>query len=205
MASDNDARSSHEEADMESGTAVDVESAKRNLQALVAAGIHAQDLLGQDDSSEEDEDEYEGDNQDEENSETEYQEATTAYDPEQHSILATENEGKETNNGVNDYMFEGIELQQNGNAGEYSNTELGDGGNDNVSHQELLSRVASNFRALMSHGLTTTSGRMSGDAFEDAAPLDDDEAYKLACDTLENNLRYQRQLRAQLVAIDTAQ
>ncbi|KAJ2232257.1 hypothetical protein GGH97_006062, partial [Coemansia sp. RSA 475] len=70
MASDNDARSSHEEADMESGTAVDVESAKRNLQALVAAGIHAQDLLGQDDSSEEDEDEYEGDNQDEENSET---------------------------------------------------------------------------------------------------------------------------------------
>ncbi|KAJ2498966.1 hypothetical protein GGH96_003891 [Coemansia sp. RSA 1972] len=204
MASDNEARSSHEEADMDSGTAVDVESAKRNLQALVAAGIHAQDLLGQDDSSEEDEEEYEADNQDE-NSESEYQEATTSYDPEQHSILATENEGKETNNGVNDYMFEDIELQQNGNAGDYSNTELGDGGNNNVSHQELLSRVASNFRALMSHGLTTTSGRMSGDAFEDTAPLDDDEAYKLACDTLENNLRYQRQLRAQLAAIDTAQ
>ncbi|KAJ2595111.1 hypothetical protein EV177_008212, partial [Coemansia sp. RSA 1804] len=42
-------------------SAQDIESTKRNLQALVAAGIHAQGLLGQDD----DDDDDDGNNDDE--------------------------------------------------------------------------------------------------------------------------------------------
>ncbi|KAJ2890958.1 hypothetical protein GGI21_005999, partial [Coemansia aciculifera] len=43
------------------------------------------------------------------------------------------------------------------------------------------------------------------DGYGDSAALDDGEAYELACATLEGNLRYQRLLRTQLAAIDTAQ
>ncbi|KAJ2349457.1 hypothetical protein GGF43_004410, partial [Coemansia sp. RSA 2618] len=75
MASDLDTRSSHEEADLDAGAAVDVESAKRNLQALVAAGIQAQDLLGQDDSSDDEEDEDNDGDNDEDNAEYEAEDA----------------------------------------------------------------------------------------------------------------------------------
>ncbi|KAJ2351193.1 hypothetical protein GGF43_004101, partial [Coemansia sp. RSA 2618] len=172
----------------------------------------AQDLLGQDDSSDDEEDEDNDGDNDEDNAEYEAedagenQEGADAYSLEQHSILATENEARDAGDGVDSYMFDSNDQQQQqqhqGSLGGYGHAESANG---DVSQQELLSRVANNFRALMGHGLTTTGGRAGGDAFEDAAPLDDDEAYTLACDTLENNLRYQRLLRTQLAAIDAAQ
>ncbi|KAJ1877810.1 hypothetical protein LPJ66_012025, partial [Kickxella alabastrina] len=48
--------------EVEQMVAADVETAKRNLQALVAAGIHAQGLLNEG-SSDEDEDDGDDDNE----------------------------------------------------------------------------------------------------------------------------------------------
>ncbi|KAJ2808164.1 hypothetical protein H4R21_000180 [Coemansia helicoidea] len=157
----------HEMAGAAGGDAVDVESAKRSLQALVEAGIHAQDLLGRGDEEEDDEDEEE------------------------------EEEDEE------DEKVDRDALDAQADSMEAAGSAAGDVPQDQ-GHQDLISHVASSLRALISHGMTTTvSG--TGNGLDDGAPLGDDDAYDLACATLENNLRYQRQLRAQLGALEAAQ
>lgn len=141
--------------------AVDVESAKRNLQALVAAGMHAHGLLGNNEDEEEDDDDEEGNG----------------------SVEGSEEEE----------LTSGFVGPRGGKEEE----------NDQAIHQALLSRVANNFRALIGHGLTTTAMGEGGGG--DGAELDDEEAYDLACQTLEQNLKYQRMLREQLAELGVAQ
>ncbi|KAJ2708643.1 hypothetical protein H4R19_004648, partial [Coemansia spiralis] len=161
----------HEAAGAASRDAVDVESAKRSLQALVEAGIHAQDLLGQDDDDDDDDD-GEGD----------------------------EDEGSDDEGGTPDVHAVGAESAAD------KGTERFAGGDapEDQGHHDLLSHVASSLRALISHGLTTAVGG-AGSGLDDGGPVSDDDAYNLACSTLENNLRYQRLLRKQLGALEAAQ
>ncbi|KAJ2849165.1 hypothetical protein IWW36_002818 [Coemansia brasiliensis] len=177
---------SEQRKDRGSTEAVDVESAKRNLQALVAAGIQAQDLL--DGSDEIDSTDGSSDDSDVEDNE---QKQEFGFEK---GVLENSSSNTHSNNVIASYMFEGSVAANSDAPGRSENTA--------DSHQELLSRVASNFQALIGHGLTTAAG---GAAHAEADDGDDDEAYQLACKTLENNLRYQRQLRAQLAAIDAAQ
>ncbi|KAJ2237750.1 hypothetical protein H4R99_000723 [Coemansia sp. RSA 1722] len=139
----------------------DVEATKRNLQALVAAGIHAQGLLQNESSDEEDDDDDEDDDEEQGGEEIDYRE----------------------DEGESNQMDE----------------------IDASSHQALLSRVASNFRALIGHGLTTAAPAHGGGPDDLSPPLDNGAAYSLACDTLASNLRCQRALRAQLAEIEAAQ
>ncbi|KAJ2079486.1 hypothetical protein H4R24_003754 [Coemansia sp. RSA 988] len=77
----------------EPGDAVDIESAKRNLQALVTAGIHAHDLLGQHSDKEDEDEDADGASSDENDDRTssdgsdgglpaKYAEAETVHGPE---------------------------------------------------------------------------------------------------------------------------
>ncbi|KAJ1963921.1 hypothetical protein GGI12_001747 [Dipsacomyces acuminosporus] len=232
MKNSKDAAESHGEATAAAAAAAegsdtksstDVESAKRNLQALVAAGIHAHGLLGQeglnDESSSDESDEGDA-------NEGEYEEEivsghisghagdldTEQYALAQHqegNILAEHAEDSHSvlqmhpvHEGVNGYLFSG------GASDQYTSVSAADAQGARESHQELLSRVASNFRALIGHGLTTTTtaGMADGtDGLGEGDALDDEEAYGLACEALEHNLRYQRLLHSQLGAIEAAQ
>ncbi|KAJ1730279.1 hypothetical protein LPJ61_003097 [Coemansia biformis] len=188
------------------GDAVDVESAKRSLQALVAAGIHAHDLLGQDDAATDDDDDDDDDeeqNGEEEDSEEEDGEGEDIGEHTgEHNGAYAEGEAAGGDGG-------GTYGLTSGGDPEHYVAGAGDGGAAGTSqgHQDLIAHVADSLRALIDHGLTTTvAGRAgAGDGYEDGAPLDDDEAYELACTSLENNLRCQRLLRSQLGALEAAQ
>ncbi|KAJ2899323.1 hypothetical protein IWW38_001032 [Coemansia aciculifera] len=201
---------------------LDVEAAKRNLQALVAAGMHAHGLLGHDNANGGEYMSDEDDGDDQSSSDRDHGGEEEDEDDEEEVVAS----GQVTSRSFaqqHDMLYEG-----SGNGGAASgggsildmhpsSAEYYFGGNDEMSrhnypaddeesHQALLSRVASNFRALIGHGLTAAGGRAEGiDGYGDSAALDDGEAYELACATLEGNLRYQRLLRTQLAAIDTAQ
>ncbi|KAJ2019555.1 hypothetical protein GGI14_001520 [Coemansia sp. S680] len=230
-------------ADVDDGAALDVESAKRNLQALVAAGLHAHGLLGHDDANDGENmsDEDGGDQGSSGESDRSHSDAGTLSDSEEEVAsghvagrpLSHQNDIYQASGAMFDYTngnVGGSILDMHPSSAEYFFGGGGGGGDelarhtlaeglvqaggnssdvaadDDESHQALLSRVASNFRALIGHGLTAAGGRAEGvDGYGDSAPLDDGEAYELACETLEGNLRYQRLLRAQLAAIDAAQ
>ncbi|KAJ2819275.1 hypothetical protein FBU31_005591, partial [Coemansia sp. 'formosensis'] len=229
-------------ANVDDGAPLDVESAKRNLQALVAAGLHAHGLLGHDDANDGENmsDEDGGDQGSSGESDRSHSDAGTASEEEEevasgHVLgrsLAQQNDMYQSSDAMFDYTngnVGGSILDMHPSSAEFffggASDELahhtltgglGQAGgdtdmaaataDDDESHQALLSRVASNFRALIGHGLTATGGRADGvNGYGDSAPLDDGEAYELACETLEGNLRYQRLLRAQLAAIDAAQ
>ncbi|KAJ2551163.1 hypothetical protein EV175_003793, partial [Coemansia sp. RSA 1933] len=156
----------------ESVSALDIESTKRSLQALVAAGIHVQGMPGHDgDGNGDDDDDDDDDSTDESEDESQNDEQ--------------QGDGSEDGEGEVDAS---IEPQTD-------------------SHQDLLSRVANNFRALIGHGFTAAGSAegIGGAGGDGSAGMDDDEAYALACETLEHNLRYQRMLRKQLADIDAAQ
>ncbi|KAJ2402030.1 hypothetical protein GGI23_000999 [Coemansia sp. RSA 2559] len=179
-----DSRQVEGAAEMEEGStsALDIESTKRNLQALVAAGMHVQGMLGQEDDNDESTDES-----GEESQNDDYEE---------------EEEEEEVASG-NVLGRVGEQQAQNGDSAEHDVVMQDSGGS---SHQDLLSRVANNFRALIGHGFTTAVGVEGTGALGDGgAAMDGDEAYGLACETLEYNLRYQRMLRKQLAEIDAAQ
>ncbi|KAJ1991229.1 hypothetical protein GGI25_005388 [Coemansia spiralis] len=220
-----------------SNAALDIESTKRNLQALVAAGIHAQGLLGQDginddededDSSDESIEDGQQDDlvvagyEDEEEvvsgnllssdhrhylvneQHTHIRSSTAGYGLERAGSLPTAEEKQHQN-----IAFDNLGQQLQDDA-ELRSAQLGSiatiASEAEESHHELLSRVANNFRALISHGLATASKVEGSNGIgENGASLDDEEAYTLACETLGSNLRYQRILRSQLTAIDTAQ
>ncbi|KAJ2417080.1 hypothetical protein GGI10_000474 [Coemansia sp. RSA 2530] len=218
---------------LDDGAPLDVESAKRNLQALVAAGLHAHGLLGHDDAN----DGGQGSSGESDRSHSDAGTLSDDDDEEEEEVasgnvlgrpLPQHSEIYQANSAVFDYTSGsagGSILDMHPSGTEYffgSSDELahhplagglvqagGDSdmaADDDESHQALLSRVASNFRALIGHGLTAAGGRADGvDGYGDSMPLDDGEAYELACETLEGNLRYQRLLRAQLAAIDAAQ
>ncbi|KAJ1736830.1 hypothetical protein LPJ72_001034 [Coemansia sp. Benny D160-2] len=184
-------------------SAQDIESTKRNLQALVAAGIHAQGLLGQDDDDD--------GNNDDESTEDESGEESQNDD---HLSVDYEEEEMVSGNILAqlDAQYTQNDRSNGAGAGHGGTLALADEGNHQQSaaaedsHQDLLSRVANNFRALIGHGFTMAGGTDSAGAHgEGGAGMDDDEAYGLACETLEGNLRYQRMLREQLAAIDAAQ
>ncbi|KAJ1822947.1 hypothetical protein LPJ56_000469 [Coemansia sp. RSA 2599] len=204
----------------------DVEATKRNLQALVAAGIHAQGLLQNESSDEEDEeDEEEGDNEDDDDDEEEegeeyryVSEYGRTHEPNYvngrysgpmdhgtgeeeivsgHVHIPEQSDGAGSNSvlAADAMMFERPSVFSTSSADDANNP-----------HQALLSRVANNFRALISHGLTTTAPMHgSSGANDDSPPLDNGAAYSLACETLASNLRCQRALRAQLAEIEAAQ
>ncbi|KAJ1669495.1 hypothetical protein GGF38_002214, partial [Coemansia sp. RSA 25] len=230
---------------------LDVEAAKRNLQALVAAGMHAHGLLGHDDAnageymSDEDggdqsssdgsdrnasDGETLSDEDDEEEEEDEVEEKVASGQVARRPI-AQQHDAYQTGGAMYDYAGGGggggavsalesaggsiLDMHPSGaeyyfGGSDFPGSHAQAGGDapadDEESHQALLSRVASNFRALIGHGLTAAGGGADGaDGYGDSAPLDDGEAYELACATLEGNLRYQRLLRTQLAAIDAAQ
>ncbi|KAJ1937878.1 hypothetical protein GGF37_005028, partial [Kickxella alabastrina] len=158
--------------EVEQMVAADVETAKRNLQALVAAGIHAQGLLNEG-SSDEDNDE-DGDDGD----------------------------GGQDDNGNSNAIAIDIDIDNSSDEDGEIHQSRQALDHHALDHQALLSRVANNFRALIGHGLATAADSGAGD---DEPPLDEAEAYALACATLGSNLRIQRELRAQLAAIDAAQ
>ncbi|KAJ2471366.1 hypothetical protein GGI02_002321 [Coemansia sp. RSA 2322] len=214
---------------------VDIESAKRNLQALVAAGMHAHGLLGHENadeggyasddgggshSSSEESDRSLGDpgalNGNHHEDEEEEEELASGH---VFGRLATDpNVLHQERGGMFEYAGEDSAFLGQVSAGEsildmhatgaeyfFGNAMAAE--NDD-SHQALVSRVANNFRVLIGHGLTAaaTGGVDEGtDGYVHESSLDEDEAYELACETLEGNLRYQRLLRAQLAAIDAAQ
>ncbi|KAJ2609442.1 hypothetical protein H4S08_004047 [Coemansia sp. RSA 1365] len=159
------------EGGAESSNTVDIESAKRNLQALLTAGVHAHDLLGQH-SDKDDEDEY----------------------PDEAS-------SDEDNGASSDGSEEGRSMgYAKAEAAHEPQTDA-----SAVATGDLLSRVASSFRALIGHGLTTAGARGGADGHSGAVALDDDGAYSLAREALERNLRYQRMLQAQVATIEAAQ
>ncbi|KAJ1665218.1 hypothetical protein IW140_003512 [Coemansia sp. RSA 1813] len=174
-------------------SALDIESTKRNLQALVAAGIHAQGLLGHDDGNDDESTDESGDesqNGDRQSVDYEEEEVVSGSILDYIGGQYVQNDSSTGHEGS----------MQTSGEGHQQHIDVGD------SHQDLLSRVANNFRALIGHGFTTTAGVEGAGALGDGgATMDDDEAYTLACETLEHNLRYQRMLRKQLAAIDVAQ
>ncbi|KAJ1645097.1 hypothetical protein LPJ64_003280 [Coemansia asiatica] len=178
----------------------DVEATKRNLQALVAAGIHAQGLL-QNESSDEEEEEEEEDIGYEEEDEQE-DEQISGYSPFNEPGFAVGRYGEHMEHGdeqdpspVSNNILATDSMMFDSSSG------------DANPHQALLSRVANNFRALISHGLTAAAPMhgSGGGLNNDSPPLDNDAAYNLACETLASNLRCQRALRIQLAEIEAAQ
>ncbi|KAJ2724664.1 hypothetical protein GGI07_001816 [Coemansia sp. Benny D115] len=193
------------EADEQQLAAPDVEAAKRNLQALVAAGIHAQGLLDDDDDDEEEDLDEEDDDVamggDEELvsgrvhmgfgsdlTAAEYQYQQPAIASGDGLLSAAVSAAYDA--GQTQYSVPATGFSESASASASTET----------THQALLSRVASNFRALIGHGLATGAVQ----AVEEKA-LDDDEAYALARSTLASNLQCQRHLRQQLSAVDAAQ
>ncbi|KAJ2854745.1 hypothetical protein FB639_006323, partial [Coemansia asiatica] len=186
----------------------DVEATKRNLQALVAAGIHAQGLLQNESSDEEDENEEE-EEEEEEEEDIGYEEEDEQED-EQISGYSPFNEPGFAVGRYGEHMEHGDEQDPSPVSNNILATDsmmFDSSSGDANPHQALLSRVANNFRALISHGLTAAAPMhgSGGGLNDDSPPLDNDAAYNLACETLASNLRCQRALRIQLAEIEAAQ